>query len=78
MEEKILDIIEDICGDPVVKENPDIDLLGEDLIDSLDYVEMLMDIQDQLGVVIAPSEVTREEMATPNKIIAVVKERMAR
>jgi D-alanine--poly(phosphoribitol) ligase subunit 2 len=78
MEEKILDIIEDICGDPVVKENPDIDLLGEDLIDSLDYVEMLMDIQDQLGVVIAPSEVTGEEMATPNKIIAVVKERMAR
>jgi D-alanine--poly(phosphoribitol) ligase subunit 2 len=78
MEEKILDMIEDICGDPVVKENPDIDLIGEDLIDSLDYVELLMDIQDELGVVIAPSEVTREQMATPARIIAVVKERMGK
>ena len=69
-------MLEDICGDPIVRENPDIDLLGEELMDSLDYVELLMNIQDELGVVIAPSEVTREEMATPNKIIAVVKARM--
>ena len=75
MEEKILDILEDICGDEIVKENPDIDLLEEELIDSLDYVELLLRIQEEFGIVIAPTEVTREEMATPNRIIDVVRAR---
>ena len=59
MEEKILDILEEICGDEVVKEDRDINLLEEDLMDSLDY-----------------TEITREEMDTPNKIINVVRSRM--
>ena len=47
MRDKLLDIIENICGDEIVKENPDINLLEEDLIDSLDYVSLLLDIQDE-------------------------------
>lgn len=76
MEEKILDILEDICGDEIVKEDRDINLLDEDLMDSLDYTELLIAIEDNFDVVIAPSEVTRDEMDTPNKIINVVKSRM--
>ena len=69
MRDKLLDIIENICGDEIVKENPDINLLEEDLIDSLDYVSLLLDIQDEYGVVLSPSEFTREPMDTPNKIV---------
>ena len=69
MRDKLLDIIENICGDEIVKENPDINLLEEDLIDSLDYVSLLLDIQDEYGVVLSPSEFTREQMDTPKKII---------
>ncbi len=76
MEEKILDILEEICGDEVVKEDGDINLLEEDLMDSLDYTELLIAIEDNFDVVIAPSEITREEMDTPNKIINVVRSRM--
>lgn len=76
MEEKILDILEEICGDEVVKEDGDINLLEEDLMDSLDYTELLIAIEDNFDVVIAPSEITREEMDTPNKIINVVWSRM--
>ena len=47
------------------------------LIDSLDYVELLVMIQDEFGIVIAPSEVTKEEMATPARIIETVKKRLA-
>ena len=45
-------------------------------MDSLDYTELLIAIEENFDVVIAPSEVTREEMDTPNKIINVVKSRM--
>jgi D-alanine--poly(phosphoribitol) ligase, subunit 2 len=76
MEEKLLDILEDICGDEVVKENPDVNLVEEDLMDSLDYTELLIAIEENFGVVIAPSEVTREQMNTPNKIIAIIKSKM--
>ena len=76
MRDKLLDIIENICGDEIVKENPDINLLEEDLIDSLDYVSLLLDIQDEYGVVLSPSELTREQMDTPNKIIETVSARI--
>lgn len=76
MRDKLLDIIKNICGDEIVKENPDINLLEEDLIDSLDYVSLLLDIQDEYGVVLSPSEFTREQMDTPNKIIETVSARI--
>ena len=76
MRDKLLDIIENICGDEIVKENPDINLLEEDLIDSLDYVSLLLDIQDEYGVVLSPSEFKREQMDTPNKIIETVSARI--
>lgn len=72
MEEKILDILEDICGDDIMREDRDIDLLEEDMMDSIDYTELLIAIEEQLGILIAPSEVKREDMNTPNKIIAAV------
>jgi len=76
VEEKILDMLEDLSGDPVVKEDRDIDLVGEGLIDSLDYVTLLVDIRDEFGLVLSPSELTREEMKSPNCIINVVESRL--
>ncbi len=76
MENKFFDILEELCGDEIVREDPDINLLDEDLMDSMDYTELLIEIEEAFGVVIAPSEVTREEMDTPNKILAVIKSKM--
>ncbi len=76
MEEKVLDILEEVCGDEIVRENLDINLLDEDLIDSLDYTEILVMIEEAFGIVMSPSEFTREEMDTPAKIIEQVKARL--
>ena len=77
MREKMLDMIEELCGDEIVREDPDIDLLEEGLIDSLDYIELLLWIEEAFGLKMSPSELTREEMATPNRIIGVVEKRLA-
>ena len=77
MREKLLAMIEELCGDEIVREDPDIDLLEEGLIDSLDYIELLLWIEEAFGLKMSPSELTREEMATPNRIIAVVEKRLA-
>lgn len=74
--EKILDLIEDICRDDVVREELDIDLFEEGLFDSLAAIEFLVSVEDQFGVEIAPTELEREEMNTPAKIIARITERL--
>ncbi len=74
--EIILDLLEKICGDDIIREDLDINLLEEDLIDSLDYTELLIEIEENTGVIMAPSELTRDEMDTPNKIVAQVMKRI--
>lgn len=75
MEEKILDIIANICGDDGVKAERDLDLFDEALLDSLAFIEMLVEFENQLGVVIQPTEIEHDDMNTVNKIIAQVKAR---
>ena len=75
MEEKVLDLLEEVCEDNVVREDLDMDLFEEDILDSLGFAELLTMIEDELGVIIAPSEVVREQVNTDNKIIALVKEK---
>lgn len=76
IEEEILDLIEDICRDDVIREERDIDLFEEGLFDSLAAIEFLVNVEEHLGVEIAPTELEREEMNTPAKIIARITERM--
>ena len=71
----VLESLAGICEDEVVKEEPDINIVEEGLIDSLGYIELLMQIEEKTGVVIAPAEYTREQMDTPNKIVAIVEEK---
>jgi D-alanine--poly(phosphoribitol) ligase subunit 2 len=75
MEEKVLDILERICEDSVVREDRDVDLFETGLLDSLGFVELLVDLEDALGIVISPSETDRSQLNTPNKLLAFLKER---
>ena len=76
MEEKLLDILAELCDDDEVKDDLDIDLFETDLLDSLSFAELLVAIEETFGVVIAPSEVERDDINTPNKLIELVKERL--
>ena len=75
MKEKVLDLLEEVCDDDVVREDLDMDLFEEELMDSLAFGELLAMIEDELGVVISPSEVVRSQVNTANKIIALVEEK---
>lgn len=75
MKEKVLDLLEEACDDDVVREDLDMDLFEEELMDSLAFAELLAMIEDELGVVISPSEVVRSQVNTANKIIALIEEK---
>ena len=75
LEERVLAIIEEICEDDVIYEERDINLKEEGLMDSLAFVELLVRMEE-FGIEVAPTEVTYEEIDTPNKIIHYIKTRV--
>lgn len=76
IEEKVLDMLEDICDDDAVREERDIDLFDAGLLDSMAAIELLVAIEEDFGVQIAPTAVDREEMNTVNKIIHQIEVRL--
>ena len=76
VEEKMLDMLEEVCGDEEVRDHRDEDLVELGFLDSMAAVELLVDIEDEFGVSIAPTEVEREEMNTVNLIIEQVEKRL--
>lgn len=76
VEERMLELLEEVCDDDAVREERDIDLFVAGLLDSMAAIELLVAIEDEFGVVIAPTAVEREEMNSVNKIIAQVEKRL--
>ena len=76
VEEKMLVMLEEVCGDEEVRDHRDEDLFELGFLDSMAAVELLVDIEDEFDVSIAPTEVEREEMNTVNLIIEQVEKRL--
>ena len=75
IKEQVLEMLEESCEDEVVREDLDINMKEEGLMDSLAFVEMLVKIEEIFGLSIAPTEVTYEEIDTPNKVISYIENR---
>ena len=75
-EGKLLDLIEEIADDPVIREERDMDLFEEGLLDSMAAIDLLVALETDFGVRISPTELERDEMNTVNKIIERVGERL--
>lgn len=76
LEQRALDMLEEICEDEAVREERDIDLFDAGLLDSLAAIELLVAIEERFGVDIAPTAVERTEMNTVNKIIHQIEVRL--
>lgn len=77
LQEKVLDILAEICEDDCVRQDLSLPLLENDLLDSLAVVELLVELESAFGIVLSPSEVTREDIGTPQKIIDLVRQKKA-
>ncbi|HAZ37321.1 MAG TPA: D-alanine--poly(phosphoribitol) ligase subunit 2 [Clostridiaceae bacterium] len=75
MEEKVLSILEDICGTDEIKNDMDIDLFENGLLDSLGVIELIVDIEDNFNIKLEPTEVKREDISTPRKVIEYLSKR---
>ncbi|EHM00513.1 D-alanine--poly(phosphoribitol) ligase, subunit 2 [Lentilactobacillus parafarraginis F0439] len=70
---KVLGILKDLTGEDF-SNNLDENLYDSALLDSMGTVQLLLELQDQLGVSAPVSEFDRNEWNTPAKIIAKVED----
>jgi D-alanine--poly(phosphoribitol) ligase subunit 2 len=67
--DQVLDILEEITESEEVKENTNVRLFDEGLLDSMATVQLLVEIESNLNITVPVSEFERDEWATPELII---------
>lgn len=76
MEEKVLDILERLCGTDEVRNDKNINMFENGLMDSLGFIELVLSMEEDFGLSVEPTEVQREEIDTPNKVIDYIKSKI--
>jgi D-alanine--poly(phosphoribitol) ligase subunit 2 len=78
VEERVLAVLAQVAEDDVVREEPDLQLFEQDVLDSLRTVELIVALSDEFGVELSPAELDRALWATPRLIVSFMEERLSR
>lgn len=75
MKEKVLEIFIEVTGNDEISEDLDLNLFDAGLLDSLAIIEVLLKIEENLGIKLQPTDLEREDMSTVNKMTAFLENR---
>ena len=64
-----LEIMEEICETDEIKEDLDLDLFDAGLIDSLSTINIILLLEEKLGVRLQPTDFERNDITTVNNFI---------
>lgn len=76
MENKIIEIIEEISGYKELKNNIDIDLLENEIIDSLGFIELISSLEEEFCIEIQPTQISPDTWRNVKNIKKLVEELM--
>ncbi|MGL5646456.1 MAG: D-alanine--poly(phosphoribitol) ligase subunit 2 [Clostridium sp.] len=70
MQETVIEIFEEVTGNDEIGEDLDLDLFEAELLDSLAIIEVLLQIEEKLGMKLQPTDLERKDMSTVNHLTA--------
>lgn len=73
---RVLDLVEEVSGEDGLGSHLDDDLFSLGFLDFMAAIELLVGLEEEFGVSIAPTELPREDMNTVGKIATQVAARM--
>ena len=73
-EQEVLRLLRDVCGTDAIDSERDVDLFEAGLLDSLGVTQLLVSLEDDLGIKVPPTAVERDEISTVNRILTFVAE----
>lgn len=74
--ESVIEIFEEILGSDEIRDNQDLDMFENEMLDSLAIIEVLLGIEDKLNLSLQPTDLERKDMATVNNLVDFLKERI--
>jgi len=74
--DQVIDVLARVADTEEVRTNPDLALYDLQILDSMKTVELIVAIQQELGVEVSPAEFDRDAWATPAKMVADVQRRL--
>ncbi|HBG6048161.1 TPA: D-alanine--poly(phosphoribitol) ligase subunit DltC [Clostridioides difficile] len=69
MQETVIEIFEDVLGTNEIREDLDLNLFETELLDSLAIIEVLLEIENRLGIELQPTDLERKDMSTVNNLV---------
>ena len=70
-----LEIMEEICETDEIKEDLDLDLFDAGLIDSLSTINIILLLEEKLGVRLQPTDFEKNDITTVNNFIKFLEKR---
>ena len=77
MEDRIIEIIESVSGFENLRENLEIDLLENEILDSLAFIELITTLDDEFEIEIQPTQVEPDTWRSVEGIVELVEKYMA-
>ena len=74
--ESVIEIFEEVLGSDEIRDNQDLDMFENEMLDSLAIIEVLLGIEDKLNLSLQPTDLERKDMATVNKLVDFLKDRI--
>ncbi|MDD7182402.1 MAG: D-alanine--poly(phosphoribitol) ligase subunit 2 [Peptostreptococcus porci] len=68
MKAGVIEIFEEVLDTDEIRENQDLDLFENELLDSLAIIEVLLAIEDKFDLSLQPTDLERDDMSSVNKL----------
>lgn len=76
MKEEVLEIIIKLTGYEDLRNNINIDLIEEDILDSLAFIQLISELEERYNIEIQPTQVSVDTWKSVDRIVEMVKEKI--
>lgn len=76
MKEEVLEIIIKLTGYEDLRKNINIDLIKEDVLDSLAFIQLISELEEKYDIEIQPTQVSVDTWKSVDRIVEMVKGKM--
>ncbi len=73
MKEKIIEMIIRLTEYEELRHNPDVNLIEEDILDSLAFIELIEELENEFDIEIQPTQVSNDTWEYVDNIVTMVK-----
>lgn len=72
MEDKIIDIIAEVCENNFIRYNLEVDLIENEILDSLAFITLVSRLEEEFDIEIQPTQISADTWRSVKTIIKLV------